>query len=250
MKEIKKLHGHSGSKVSLMEDDLGRNFIRKIGNIERNFERLSFLHSKHFNVPRVDKITDDVLYMDYIHGLDMQSYIKTESNVEKLALFINEIFADFSTSTKNKSYTKIYEKNLMWLRESDYELPFSVDELIKKLPKILPKSNYHGDFTLDNLIYSDSTFYMIDAVTTDYDSYVFDIAKLRQDLDCRWFLRDSNLRIGSKVSKLKELLELKFKWDMSDDYLLILMLLRVYKHTQKNDSNYIFLLNEMRRLWK
>ena len=59
-------------------------------------------------------------------------------------------------------------------------MPFTANELYAKLPKTLPSSEYHGDFTLENILYSlKDDFVLIDPLTTEYDSYVFDLAKLR-----------------------------------------------------------------------
>jgi len=130
------------------------------------------------------------------------------------------------------------------------DLPFKKQELIDKLPKELPRTNYHGDFTLENIIYDEREgFVLIDPVTIEYDSYIFDLAKLRQDLECKWFLRETNLRLDVKLQNLQEKIFASFP-QTKDDYLLILMLLRVYRHTEKNDSNRKFILKEINRLWK
>jgi len=113
----------------------------------------------------------------------------------------------------------------------------------------LPSSNYHGDLTLENILHSNDSFYMIDAVTIEYDSYIFDIAKLRQDLECKWFLRNSNLSLDVKLQNLQEKILSRFSGS-DNDYLLILMLLRVYQHTKTFDDDRKFILKEINRLWK
>jgi hypothetical protein len=49
-KVIRQLKGHSGSQIFLMQNEGGL-FVRKIGNVERNFERLTDLYSS--NSPKV-----------------------------------------------------------------------------------------------------------------------------------------------------------------------------------------------------
>ena len=90
---------------------------------------------------------------------------------------------------------------------------------------------------------------MIDAVTVEYDSYIFDIAKMRQDLECKWFLRNTDLRLDTKLQRIQDKLR---RWypDAFDDSLLILMLLRVYLHTKIGDKDYDFIMKEIKRLWK
>jgi 5-methylthioribose kinase len=133
--------------------------------------------------------------------------------------------------------------------DSNTDFPFTKEELISRLPKILPSSMYHGDLTLENIIHTDAGFYMIDPVTIEYDSYIFDIAKMRQDLECKWFLRDSNIKLDTKLQQIQDRLREEYP-QAFDDSLLILMLLRVYAHTTKGDSNCDFIMREVRRLWK
>ena len=90
---------------------------------------------------------------------------------------------------------------------------------------------------------------MSDAVTIEYDSYIFDIAKLRQDLECKWFLRDTNLMLDVKLSSIQKRILKEFPL-ANNDYILILMLLRVYLHTKPGDSERQFIMKEINRLWK
>jgi tRNA A-37 threonylcarbamoyl transferase component Bud32 len=108
---------------------------------------------------------------------------------------------------------------------------------------------YHGDLTLENILYTDPGFHLIDPVTIEYDSFVFDMAKLRQDIQCKWFIRNSDVHLDIKLQTLFELLEQSFP-SYFNDSLLILMLLRVLKHCKKDDDNYRFLMKEIERLWK
>ena len=73
------------------------------------------------------------------------------------------------------------------------------------MPRVLQSSNYHGDLTLEKIIYtSDRGFFLIDCTTIEYDSYIFDIAKLRQDLELGWFNRKDNLIIDVKIKKIQK----------------------------------------------
>ena len=90
---------------------------------------------------------------------------------------------------------------------------------------------------------------MIDPVTTEYDSYVFDLAKLRQDIECKWFLRNSEVKLDTKLEILNSKIKHSFSQDINDS-LLILMLLRVIQYCERGDNNYNFLMKEIHRLWK
>ena len=93
----------------------------------------------------------------------------------------------------------------------------------------------------------DGQFVLIDPITTEYSSYVFDLAKLRQDLTCGWFIRNDNLYYESKLKVISE--HLSKYVHFNNDYILILMLMRVLPYTQ-NTEDVDFLISEIRRLWK
>ena len=248
-KIIKELKGHSGNKVTLV-DNHKILYVEKVGDVKRNVERMSALYREMYPVPFIyDTDGETWMCMEYIHGLDMKEYLSRRSIV-RLADFIITHINSFSVGSELYDYTGIYHQKLDFVDSVD-DLPFSKQELIDKLPKFIPRSsNYHGDFTLENIIYDDRDgFVMIDPVTIEYDSYVFDLAKLRQDLECKWFLRETDLRLDAKLNMLQEKVFSAFP-NTKDDYLLILMLLRVYRHTEKDDDNRKFILREINRLWK
>ena len=245
-KVIRQLKGHSGSQIFLMKED-DNIFVRKIGNVERNFERLSNLYSESYPVPIIYQKFDETLDMEYIHGLDMKSYL-IDGDLNYLAKFIIETINKFAKNSIVKDYTEVYNSKLEFVNTAK-DLPFTKEELIARLPKKLPCSQYHGDLTLENILYSHHQFYMIDAVTIEYDSYIFDIAKLRQDLQCKWFLRNSNASLDVKLKSLQDKILERFS-GADNDYLLILMLLRVYLHTIPGDGNREFILKEIKKLWK
>jgi RIO-like serine/threonine protein kinase len=245
---IKELKGHSGNKVTLI-DNHRILYVEKVGDVKRNVERMSALYREMYPVPFIyDTDGETWMFMEYIHGLDMKEYLIRE-NVDRLSNFIIKMIGSLSSSSELFDYTGVYHQKLDFVDSCD-DLPFKKQELIDKLPKELPKSNYHGDFTLENIIYDEREgFVLIDPVTIEYDSYIFDLAKLRQDLECKWFLRETNLRLDVKLQNLQEKIFDNFP-QTKDDYLLILMLLRVYRHTEKDDSNRKFILKEINRLWK
>lgn len=241
---VKELSGHSGSEIYLMEND-EKTFVRKIGNVDRNHERLVSLFASGYRVPRVYKYEGEILDMEYIHGLDIKNYL-IHNNVNLLTNFLCDIIDSFSDDSVYKDYTEVYHHKLSYL-SGNQGLIFTKEQLINRLPKKLPQSTYHGDMTLENIIYTNPGFCMIDPLTSDYDSYIFDIAKLRQDLECKWFIRKLNVKIDTKLQRIQEKLK---RWypDAFDDSLLILMLLRVYPYCDDTDKQ--FIVNEANRLWK
>jgi len=244
-KLLKKLTGHSGSTVALMQGD-DRMFVRKIENVNRNYERLTALLG-YVDVPRIYHYDGTIMDMEYIHGTDMRNYL-LNNPIKDLTEFLINTLNMFASKSIDKDYTNVYNEMLSWIEPDMF--PFTKEQLIDRLPKILPQSVYHGDMTLENIIHSTSNrFYFIDAVTLKYDSWIFDIAKLRQDLECKWFLRRDPAMLDVKLLNIQEKILKKFPIARNDS-LLILMLLRVYLHCEKNSLEYDFVMREIKRLWK
>ena len=245
-KIIKQLNGFSGSSVYLLQDDK-KIFVRKVNNIERNFERMTELLSLGYNIPQIYFKNENILDIEYIPGFDIKTYLKF-NQIDKLVKFLITTIRSLASESKNKDYSKIYEDKLSNI-DFNY-LPFDKHQLIDKLPCILPQSNYHGDLTLENILYgSNQTFYLIDPVTIEYDSWIFDIAKLRQDLQCKWFIRNDNVLLDPQLNLIQTKIFEQFP-ESNNDYLLILMLLRVYNHATINSDEHKFLLGEIYKLWK
>lgn len=227
--------------------DRDKLFVRKINNVSRNYERLIELGNT-LPVPNVYFYDGRMLDMEYIHGLDMKSYLENHS-IEPLISFLSESLQKLSKKSVDKDYTPIYNEMIGWIEDGIF--PFRKEQLIEKLPKVLPQSVYHGDMTLENIIYdvAEKRFVFIDPVTVKYDSYIFDIAKMRQDLECKWFLRKTRSLLDSKIFSIQEKITQLYP-ESKNDYLLILMLLRVFLHSKKGTIEYDFIMREVNRLWK
>jgi hypothetical protein len=244
-KIIKELSGYSGSKIYLMENDQ-RIFVRKINNVERNFEQLQVLHNLKFNVPVIYNKSQNVLDMEYINGLDIKTFFKT-NDIKNFTKFIFDLINKFKLKNTIKDYSEVYKNRLSWLDKNNPFL-FSKKELIDKLPKKLPQSYYHGDLTLENIIYSNGKFYLIDCMASDYDSWVFDLCKLRQDLKTKWFIRNNkNFNYINYLDIIDQEIMRKIPI-INNNNLLILMLLRIYLYAQ-NSEDKNFLLKEINDLW-
>jgi len=244
-KVIKELHGFSGNQILLMQKH-EKLFVRKIGNISRNIERMQAL-AEDYPLPQLYTISKKMIDMEYLHGLDIKSYLKT-NNYEKLLEFLLSVLDNLSKKSQDKDYTETYIKKLQEV--SFDELPFTREQLLERLPRVLPSSNYHGDLTLENIIFTpDRGFFLIDCATIEYDSYIFDIAKLRQDLELGWFTRKDNVMLDVKTKHIQQKILERYPV-ANNDYLLILMLLRVYRHSEPDTLERNFLLEGINSLWK
>jgi RIO-like serine/threonine protein kinase len=127
---------------------------------------------------------------------------------------------------------------------------FTTSELIKKLPSSGKVGLVHGDFTLENILFYNNKFYFIDANPTDINAIEFDVNKIRQDLECLWFVRNESDIITYKIVCDKINFHLKNKWEfMNNNYILILMLLRILPYCTE-DTTQNFLIKEINKLWQ
>ena len=243
---IKKFNGFSGSEVFLMKNSNGL-FVRKIGNVERNFAQLQVLKNLKINSPYIIKKQEDILDIEYIHGLDIITYLKHYNENLLIDFLLKSLYTFKNNCTEQKNYYDIYVKKLLEIDFSYFN--FTKVQLLDKLPVYVTQSNYHGDMTLENIIYSNGQFYFIDPVTIEYDSFIFDIAKLRQDLECKWFLRKTKTYSDTKLYNIQKAILETFP-ESNNDYILIIALLRVFKHCIVDSFEHKFLISEINKLWK
>lgn len=244
--------GFSGALVEIIEEGNAYT-VKKTGDIHRNVKQLRLLKGTGVSIPDIIYSDDTTLIMEYIHGIPMDTFIHYYG-VKDLFGDLVQYITRFQVDTVDADYTEVYNR---FLEEIDFDnLPFTSGELLERLPKILPRSKYyHGDLTLGNMIHSGYGWrtFLIDPVSTVFDSWVFDIAKLRQDLEGLWFIRDNGIEWSDHMGKiLVELSDsLRSKYPLAyDDNLYILMLLRVYRHCKPDSLEYNLIRNEIIRLWK
>jgi len=245
-KVIKELHGFANNQIFLISEN-NKLLVRKIGDVSRNIERMIALND--YPLPKLYNHSEQQIDMEYIHGLDIKTYL-TINTYESLLDFIKEILDRFKQDATPKDYTDSYISKLDQIA-FDSDIIFTKEQLINKLPKVLPSSQYHGDLTLENILFSVDTksFYLIDPITSEFDSYIFDIAKLRQDLHCGWFIRNDHAMIDVKIKHIQQELFCLYP-ESNNDYLLILMLLRVYRYSIPNSPERKFLTKGINSLWK
>jgi hypothetical protein len=223
-------------------------FVRKTGDIHRNIERYDSLTNIGLSLPKIYNVFGSYYDMEYISCLEMKKYLSINPTTN-IVNFLKETIDKLKEKSIEKDYTETYEKKLSSFDFSKYDLPFTCEQLIDKLPKTLPWTEYHGDLTLENVLYdtNNSRFVLIDPLTTEYDSYIFDLAKIRQDLVCKWFIRNDSVFLDSKLQSIYD--NLKSYEYFENNYLLILMLMRVLPYT-KNEKDKDYLMNGVKKLWK
>jgi len=241
MRLLKELNGHSGASVSLYDN----NTVVKSG-YKKARESARILEELPFNTPKILEVTDESIVMEYINGDDIASFLEHEGNtgVDSLIKFIESYF-DWCLSISTE-YVFTNELDDKVIEIGDH---INLSAIATSLSYKMPRSLIHGDFTFDNIICKDGEFFLIDANPTKLNSIHFDGAKLRQDLDGFWFLRNREDKINFKISCLKISEHLKSNYSfMKNNTLYCFMLSRILPYS-KDKKTTKFLTKELDRVW-
>ena len=245
MQFVKKLKGHSGATVSLYKDEQGYKVVKE--NYKKARESVDILSALPFHTPEIYEVTDDKIVMEYINGQDMASYILSASDkkIDELIDFLSGYITwCLDNSTNVDFYEQVYSK-IMTL--GDY---INISYILKEKWSDIPQSVIHGDFTLENIMYANGKFYLIDANPTNLNSVYFDANKLRQDIDSLWFVRNKKNKIHYKIvcDKISKELKKRFNF-MQNDTIMVLMLSRILPYTTDNKTKK-FLYKEIEKIWQ
>ena len=156
-------------------------FVRKIGDIDRNLERYAVLSNFGLSTPNILYKEDTFYDMEYIPNLDIKTYLLTHQ-VSDIFNFIKDTIQILNKKSYDKDYTSVYHKKLTSIDFTN--LIFTKDNLIDKLPKILPSSDYHGDFTLENILYNTITKKLLVCIAKFQKCFIIIRVRLFTEFGC------------------------------------------------------------------
>lgn len=247
-----KLVGNSGCKLELsIENDIPV-VVKSQGNfLDLDYKVLFNLHEHGVNIPEYYEVAPERVVMRFLDGLNVIDYIDEDRDLDKLVEFCkhtinlfreNSLVEDRTAELQDKFQTldQLIDKN---------QLNFKLHELYDKIPKQVPCGLYHGDLTLENIIYWNDEFYLIDANYSTLNSLAFDSAKLRQDSECGWFVRNSiqSSAFNDRLKYINQQIKSINNYTQNDN-LLIFMLLRVIPYC-KNVQDKEWLIKHINQLW-
>lgn len=255
MSWVKNFKGHSGCKIELHNED-GLFLIKKTGGGEKLKQSANILNELSkigFKTPKIYSISENEIKMEYINGINMSHYIYNADadHLDKLIFFLNSYIERQSSFELIDITEKIYKKLQDIQLASDLSfLNFTIEELFEKLPKTTKCGLVHGDLTLENILYYKNDFYLIDANPTDILSIEYDASKILQDLDCLWFVRFEDDKMGFDIPCRKIGERLKNKWNfLNNKYILVFMLLRIFPYCTDEQTKK-FLITEINKKWQ
>ena len=270
---VKDLGGHSGCRILLYEEN-GIYFVRKYsGSKDYNLRLVSqCTKQQHFQsdtikVPKVLNSGYDengLFYfdMEYIQGVTLSKFI-TKIDVSDIQGIVSTIIGNLQFETvRNHTTSEVFTKKISELEVKTKNLGNgAVKQAISILKKIdwavFPNTMCHGDLTFENIIISNKEIYFIDFLDSFYDSWLLDVGKLFQDLECMWSYRDTtswdaNTKIRLIIFKQIILNCLKQKNSRYVHFTyaaLLLHLVRIYPYS-KDSATLSFLDQQVERVSK
>ena len=182
---------------------------------KQNFWHKEELIKPFFSVPVKYKIKKDSISMNmpFIYGYsgaDILTY-NSYNQARKLANSLIKLIDFFKKGRNKKNYIEkenILKKINIVEKNSDKKFSNYFNKIKKKyenLPDYIETSFCHGDLTLSNMIITNSKqnnskysvnkyleIYLVDWLDSNYETFLLDLAKLKQDLFYGWSSRSSN----------------------------------------------------------
>lgn len=258
---VKKLSGHSGCEILLFKNEKHL-FVRKISSsvsyndrlkkqcIKQKRTKLAFVHTPQIYGQGFlnDKFYFDMEYLNCRTLAESISSLEVEDIQKYIEMLFNSL--SFSATRSVAGVQQIFSLKLQALVKQistpSKEVKIALKWLEKKDFSSIQYSSCHGDLTLENILIDENkSLYLIDFLDSFYNSWLFDIAKLLQDLDVKWSFRqqkaDANRDIRLCLAKEKLLDQLRRMPNSSmllkDIYALLLMnLLRIFPYTKDADT--------------
>ena len=247
-----KLVGNSGCKLELsIENDIPV-VVKSQGNfLDLDYKVLFNLHEHGVNIPEYYEVSPERVTMRFLDGLNVIDYIDEDRDLDKLVEFCKHTINLFRENSLVEDRTAELQDKFQTLDQTidKNQLNFKLHELYDKMPKQVPCGLYHGDLTLENIIYWNDEFYLIDANYSTLNSLAFDSAKLRQDSECGWFVRNSiqSSAFNDRLKYINQQIKSINNYTQNDN-LLIFMLLRVIPYC-KNVQDKEWLIEHINQLW-
>ncbi len=233
------LQGFSGNKVEVIRS-LGKTFVRKTAKdisynikMEKEIEKLQKLkiisqQNDNFKIPNINSVKIDssgllVYELEFISGqsLDNKLYNLSSDKIKfiakKLGIIIKEIsLIQLQHKIDEKKFLiQKFEELVLELKKKNNPTKFGSDLFAEYFNKIqnleinssdmTNKSTFcHGDLALDNiLITKKNEIYLIDPLHNDFESIMWDYAKILQSSMTYWnLIKYQNFQLISNDKKI------------------------------------------------
>ena len=232
------LNGFSGNKIEVIRSE-GKTFVRKTAKnssynerMEKEIEKLEKLKkisekNNDFKIPKifsVKKNQDDLVEyeLEFVPGESLDTCLYN-LNSEKIKFFAKKLGKIITAISSESAQSSINEKKFLSQKFEELTLELNkkralkienelFNEYIKKIEDLkinssdlTNKSTFcHGDLALDNILISKkSEIYLIDPLHNDFESVMWDYAKILQSSMTYWnLIKYQNFRLVYNHKKI------------------------------------------------
>lgn len=231
---IKNLIGFSGCEIKLYCAEDNVFFVRKISSSKEYNARLKkqmekqiyFYENLSFGNINSPKVLDSgwigelfFFDMEYIRGINLIEHILTASP-EELKEIVSTIIKllERLESTESNNEIEIESKIDLKIKEIKSKINLNLscyNSIMDGLRELVLKETFcHGDLNFENILYDreSNSYYLIDFLDSFIEHYFFDITKLFQDLEGKWYLL-RNPGIDKNLMEIKMYFIKEFLWE-------------------------------------
>lgn len=250
--------GRSGCKLELLKNGVVRKtsshkFYNK--RLLKQYNKQKSFCSEFFATPQVFQYnsTEELnnFTMEYVYGKSFGEYCIEEVSLDfpdRLLSFLQNSFQNsYETDVNPEIFTKKTKelKNIIQAFQLDMYTDFLMDFPITKIPI----GYCHGDLTFSNMIFSNKIF-LIDFLDNNFSSPLYDLVKLRQDTNHKFYFLFNRIKKTKKIEILLNYIDSKLNeaFDLLDNnflYLSILNLVRLLPYL-KSQKEVEFALAELK----
>lgn len=276
---VRQLSGYSGASLLLMKRG-HLWFVRKIARDTDLNARLQIQCAKQkdwsrlpgtvIQCPKIytDGYLDDLYYfdMEFIRGLDGVSFLR-QANYQDINRFCATISQNFSflsqqimgeASTSSLQLSSLYFEKILSVFEQE-KYPFPLELQAKLFWSLRQLRGFradrpticHGDFTLENMIVNGAgEIFLCDFLNASFEHYWQDIAKIFQDIEGGWYLRNHESLPSYVINYIREAI-LADVAKITPDYLVIHPILLAINFARilpyaKNENDHEFVVSRIR----
>jgi len=258
------LHGKSGCNLEIINKNFDF-FLKKFSRDIKGNNRLIIQANKQIEfykqdahpfvkTPEITNVYDGTstelafIEMRYIFGKNATVFLR-ESNIsiinkfiENILFYLNYIFKNIKVGKINGIIKKVEQIECLNFPQKE-----RIMKILKNLPKEdLPTGQCHGDFTMANMVFTDSTIYALDFLNTYIDSPLLDLLSIRQDTHHLWscFLSQNySCRLVETLKYIDETIKEKYYSMIKNEwyrYFSLMNYVRMYPfNTEKHATEFI-----------
>lgn len=259
MKVLRRLQGHSGCEVLLMQQGGRACAVRKISadyaynpRLKLQCEKQDSYKNFPIKTPRIlseGMLPDGRYYfdMEYVSGISLAKHMQNVPITDIVPIanrFASSILENLETS-EDTADVSIFEQKIASIKKKTEQLKNPLLSEALDLLSIHDWSAFrpsmcHGDMTLENILVRGEELYFIDFLDSFYESAMIDVGALLQDVHCMWSYRyqkklSTNLKVRLMIfrDRFRKMLSAGGVIKEEDMwYSLLMKLVRIYPYVK------------------